>query len=73
MQVNNREFEAESVCYLVCQRLGIDNPSEKYLAGYMGKNKEVPPISLECVMAASGLVEKMGRERLGLRKKAKEG
>ena len=73
LQVNNREFEAESVCYLVCQRLGIDNPSEKYLAGYMGKNKEVPPISLECVMAASGLIEKMGRERLGLRKKAKEG
>lgn len=24
------EFEAESVCYLVCQRLGIDNPSETY-------------------------------------------
>jgi hypothetical protein len=65
-----REFEAESVCYLVCQRLGIDNPSHEYLAGYVdnNKDKDVPPISLECVMAASGLIEKMGRERLKPRK-----
>ena len=27
-----QEFEAESICYLVCARLGIENPSEKYLA-----------------------------------------
>jgi hypothetical protein len=47
-----REFEAESVCYLVCARLGIDNPSETYLAGYVRANKEVPPISLDCVMKA---------------------
>ena len=59
-----REFEAESVCYLVCGRAGIDNPSDKYLAGYIGQNSRVPEISLECVMAAAGLIEKMGRERL---------
>jgi len=63
-----REFEAESACYLVCQRRGIENPSEEYLACYMKNNKEVPPISLECVMAAAGLIEKMGRERLKPRK-----
>jgi hypothetical protein len=62
------EFEAESVCYLVCQRLGIDNPSEEYLAGYLKDNSDVPQISLECVMAASGMIEKMGRERLKPRK-----
>jgi hypothetical protein len=28
-----REFEAESVCYLVCQRLGIQNPSPNTSAG----------------------------------------
>jgi antirestriction protein ArdC len=55
------EFEAESVCYLVCERLGIDNPSDEYLAGYLG--------SLDCVMKAAGLIERMGRERLGARKK----
>jgi hypothetical protein len=62
------EFEAESVCYLVCERLGIDNPSDEYLAGYLGKNEHIPPISLDCVMKAAGLIERMGRERLGARK-----
>ena len=69
------EFEAESVCYLVCRRLGIDNPSEEYLAEYLEKNKDkdVPQISLECVMAASGLIERMGRERLKPRKDSNTG
>ncbi|CAG1064745.1 hypothetical protein BAC1_00310 [uncultured bacterium] len=62
------EFEAESVCYLVCTRLGIDNPSDEYLSGYIKTNEEVPPISLECVVKAAGLIEQMGRERLPLRK-----
>jgi hypothetical protein len=53
---------------LVCRRIGIDNPSDQYLAGYLSEKSEVPPISLECVMAASGLIEKMGRERLKPRK-----
>lgn len=30
----DEEFEAESVAWLVCERLNIENPSEKYLAGY---------------------------------------
>lgn len=54
------EFEAESVAYLVCKRLGIDTSSEKYLAGYVQDNRETPPISLECVMKAAGLIETMG-------------
>ena len=62
------EFEAESVSYLVCQRRGIDNPSKEYLAGYVRGNVPMPEISLDCVMAASGLIEKMGRERLKPRK-----
>ncbi len=63
-----REFEAESICYLVCTRLGIDNPSDEYLAGFMKANEETPPISLECVMKAAGLIEQMGRQRLKPRK-----
>lgn len=62
------EFEAESVCYLLCSRLGIDNPSDEYLAGYLKAHDETPPISFESVMKAAGLVEHMGRERLKLRK-----
>jgi hypothetical protein len=62
------EFEAESICYLVCSRLGIENPSDQYLAGYIRRQPETPPISLECVMKSAGLVERMGRERLKPRK-----
>jgi hypothetical protein len=66
-----REFEAESVCYLICARLGIDNPSEQYLANYAGS--ETPPISLDCVLKAGGLIEQMGKGRMGLRPKKKNG
>jgi len=63
-----REFEAESTTYLLCRRLGIDNRSEQYLAGYRKQNEKIPEISLECIMKAGGLIEKMGKERLKLRK-----
>ena len=59
-----REFEAESVAYLVCARLGIDNPSETYLAGYLGVNEEVPDISLDLVMKSAGLIEKMAKGKM---------
>jgi len=67
LQTNICEFEAESVCYLVCGHIGVDNPSEQYLSGYMNSNKETPPISLEAVMKAAGLIQKMGEQRLKLR------
>jgi len=63
-----REFEAESVAYLICTRLGIDNPSEEYLSNYVGKKQEIPNISLECIMKAGGLIEDMGRKSLKPRK-----
>jgi len=62
------EFEAESITYLICTRLGIDNPSEQYLASFVQREGQVPSISLECVMKAAGLIEQMGRERLKPRK-----
>jgi hypothetical protein len=65
---NTCEFEAESISYLVCERLGIKNPSAEYLSGYMGKYQEVPDISIDLVMKVAGLIEKMGQERLKPRK-----
>jgi hypothetical protein len=62
------ECEAESICFLVCSRLGIDNPSDEYLAGFVKANEETPSISLECVLKAAGLIEQMGRQRLKPRK-----
>ena len=43
-------------------------PSDEYLAGYLGSDEQIPLISLDCVMKAAGLIERMGRERLGARK-----
>ena len=62
------EFEAESVTYLVCERIGIISPSVEYLSGFVKQNGEVPPISMECIMKAAGLVEQMGKSWLRVRK-----
>lgn len=62
------ELEAESVSYLVCERLGIESPSAEYLAGHLKPNGETLDISLECVVRAGGLIEQMGRSRLSPRK-----
>src|SRR5713226_7908230 len=65
-----QEFEAESVSYLVCARLGIDTASDEYLAGYVRRCPVAPAISLDRVMKSVGLLEQMGRATLGLRKAA---
>ncbi len=67
LHIKIEEFEAESVCYLVCARLGIENPSAEYLAGYVRDYDTTPPISLDAVMKASWLIENMGRDKLKLR------
>jgi hypothetical protein len=65
-----REFEAESVCYIVSGRMGIDNPSDQYLSEYLKPDcaEGIPSISLDCVMKAAGLIEQMGKGRLRPRK-----
>jgi hypothetical protein len=63
-----REFEAESVSYLVCSRLGIDTASDEYLAAYVRRSPTTPAISLDRVMKSVWLLEQMGRTSLGLRK-----
>lgn len=55
-----KEFEAETVCWLICERLGIDNPSEEYLSGYLGRNHEIPEgISIDAILKACGRIESM--------------
>ena len=68
LSVAVREFEVESVSYLVCTRLGIDTASDEYLAGYVSRCPATPPISLDRIMKSVWLLEQMGRVRLGLRK-----
>jgi hypothetical protein len=64
MDLATREFEAESVAYLVCKRLGLMVPSAKYLSGYLGSAREVPPISLDRILVVAGLVERMSKESM---------
>jgi len=59
LSLSEGEFEAESVTWLVCERLGIDNPSASYLSGYLGKDRQIPRISFETVLKAAGMVESM--------------
>ena len=63
-----RELEAESACYLVCSRLGIENPSEEYLSTYVKDEDTLSTISLDCVIKAATLIERMGIESLPERK-----
>jgi hypothetical protein len=62
-----REFEAESVSYMVCNRQGIVTTSPEYLANYVRDNDEIPNISMESVMKAAGLIETMSMQKMKLR------
>jgi len=64
---DDEECEAESVCHLVCARLGIKGTSAEYLSGYLRAGGK-PQISIDGVLKAAGLIESMGRERLPLRR-----
>jgi hypothetical protein len=63
LPLDAKEFEAESAAYLACSRIGIDNPSEQYLAGYVQSGRDIPPISLENVLRSAGLIETMSTQR----------
>ncbi len=62
------ELEAESVAYMVCQRQGVAVPSESYLYGYLAQHDEMPPMSLDRVVKAAGLIEDMSVGPVGPRR-----
>lgn len=55
--INAIEFEAECVCWLICERLGIDNPSAEYLSHYLNDNDCIPDISMDAVLKAVNTIE----------------
>ena len=63
-----KEFEAESVTWLVCERLGIKNPSASYLSNYLEGNNKIPNVSLEAILKAAGMVEAMTMRKFTIRK-----
>ena len=58
LSIKEREFEAETVAWLVCKRYGVSNPSEEYLASYAPKG-EIPICSLDMIMKSVTEIEKM--------------
>lgn len=52
-----REFEAESVAYIVCERNGVTAKSAKYLANFVEKESELPRLDVYQIMRAANQVE----------------
>lgn len=58
-----KEFEAESIAWLICERLNIDNPSVEYLAGYLPDNGEIPNgVSVGAIMQSANEIWKLCME-----------
>lgn len=62
------EFEAETVSWLVCERLGIENHSEEYLAHYLEHEDQIPVISIDAVIKAVGRIELLIHSSISPRK-----
>lgn len=62
-----REFEAESVSWVLCGRLGVDTPSGRYLGNYLENSGDLPDVSAEVIFRAVKRVEAIlgDREELG--------
>jgi hypothetical protein len=56
---NLMEFEAEVVCWLVCGKFGIKNPSPRYLIDQLDPKGEIPKYSEDTVLKVTGSVESM--------------
>lgn len=52
-----RELEAESVCYIVCNRNGIKPNSDAYLSGFISQNTTVDDMDLYAILKAAGQIE----------------
>lgn len=64
--MKEREFEAETVAWLVCKRQGIENPSEEYLASY-APHGEIPICSTDIIMKAVTEIEKMLKNEVDIK------
>lgn len=66
LTLKEREFEAETVAWLVCKRQGIENPSEEYLASY-APHGEIPICSTDIIMKAVTEIEKMLKQEIKIK------
>jgi hypothetical protein len=57
-----REFEAESVSFIVCARQGLASNACEYLAGHLNGQHTIPEIDINRVMLVSSRIEEMGKQ-----------
>jgi hypothetical protein len=55
-----KEFEAEVVSYIACKRIDPNTTFPPYLAQHLGKDRNVPAMSLERIMHAAGDIVQAG-------------
>lgn len=55
-----QEFEAETVCWLVCERLGLSNPA----ALCPTEDGKIPDVSIDAILKAAGTIESIVRSPL---------
>ena len=71
LEHSQEELEAESVSYLVCQRMGINSESEAYLSNYVAQNSTLDNMSLHHVLTVAGKIISMC-DRLVVKKNDQE-
>lgn len=54
-----RELEAESVAYIICERHGVKSKSQVYLSNFVNQNTQVDDIDVYRVAKAAGAVERV--------------
>ena len=59
LEKEQEEFEAETVCWIVSARMGIESPSARYLSGYLENNQMIPDVSVDAIMRAAGMAESL--------------
>ena len=64
LRQDTRDFEEETVSWLVFHRCGIrDDRSADYLADYLANHLEIPTVAIDAMMGAVGAIEQMFRRR----------
>lgn len=53
------ELEAETISYLICQKLGLESRSAEYIAGYIKSDKDLIEFSYETVIKTADKIEKL--------------
>jgi hypothetical protein len=65
------EIEAESISYIICNRIGLETTSVQYLSSYIEDHSSLPNISLNTILLVSGYIEQMGTKTFKQKNRSK--